>query len=174
MIYRQKVAVLKDRAWLASVVFYNSCKTPWIWQQKFGQCVVVICPMIAWKAHSRLEKVRRNCLKCWEYARSGHTHLNNLLQAFCLELVKIVFYLNKRIRCMPILFTLKGEWDRRLYWIQMRQEALRFISGLWGIFSPNIRILPRKNNKPTPFILFFAMAVITNTSDRPNVSFVHF
>ena len=30
---------------------------------------------------------------------------------------------------MSILFTLKGELDRRLYWIQMRQEALRFISG---------------------------------------------
>ena len=29
---------------------------------------------------------------------------------------------------MSILFTLKGELDRRLYWIQMRQEALRFIS----------------------------------------------
>ena len=30
---------------------------------------------------------------------------------------------------MSILFTLKGELDRQLYWIQMRQEALRFISG---------------------------------------------
>ena len=30
---------------------------------------------------------------------------------------------------MSILFTFKGELDRRLYWIQMRQEALRFISG---------------------------------------------
>ena len=26
---------------------------------------------------------------------------------------------------MSILFTPKGELDRRLYWIQMRQEALR-------------------------------------------------
>ena len=31
---------------------------------------------------------------------------------------------------MSILFTLKGELDRRLYWIQMRQEVFRFISGL--------------------------------------------
>ena len=30
---------------------------------------------------------------------------------------------------MSILFILKDELDRRLYWIQMRQEALRFISG---------------------------------------------
>ena len=30
---------------------------------------------------------------------------------------------------MTILFTLKGELDRRLHWIQMRQEALCFISG---------------------------------------------
>ena len=31
---------------------------------------------------------------------------------------------------MSILFTLKDELDRRLYWIQMRQEVFRFISGL--------------------------------------------
>ena len=44
---------------------------------------------------------------------------------------------------------------------------------LWGIFSPNLRILSRKNNEPTPFILFLAMTVTTNTSDRLNVSLVH-
>ena len=44
---------------------------------------------------------------------------------------------------------------------------------VWGIFSPNLRILSRKNNEPTPFILFLAMTVTTNTSDRPNVSLVH-
>ena len=31
---------------------------------------------------------------------------------------------------MSILVALKGELDRRLYWIQIRQEALRFISYL--------------------------------------------
>ena len=36
-------------------------------------------------------------------------------------------------------------------------------------FLPNLRILSRKNNEPTPFILFLAMTVTTNTSDRPNV-----
>ena len=30
---------------------------------------------------------------------------------------------------MSILFTLKGELDGLPYWIQMRQDALRFISG---------------------------------------------
>ena len=30
-----------------------------------------------------------------------------------------------------------------------------------------------QNNEPTPFILFLAMTVITNTSDRPNASLVH-
>ena len=44
---------------------------------------------------------------------------------------------------------------------------------LCGIFLPNLRILSRKNNEPTPFILFLAMTVTTNTSDRPNVSLVH-
>ena len=33
---------------------------------------------------------------------------------------------------MSILFTFKGELDRWLYRIQMRQEALRFISGYRG------------------------------------------
>ena len=36
-------------------------------------------------------------------------------------------------------------------------------------FLPNLRILSQKNNEPTPFILFLAMTVTTNTSDRPNV-----
>ena len=44
---------------------------------------------------------------------------------------------------------------------------------LWGIFSPNLRILSRKNNEPKLFLLFLAMTVTTNTSDRPNVSLVH-
>ena len=30
---------------------------------------------------------------------------------------------------MSIPFALKGELDRRLYWIQMQQEVLRFIAG---------------------------------------------
>ena len=42
-----------------------------------------------------------------------------------------------------------------------------------GIFLPNLRILLRKNNEPTLFILFRAMTVITSISDRPNVSLVH-
>ena len=42
-----------------------------------------------------------------------------------------------------------------------------------GIFLPNLRILSRKNNEPTLFILFPAMTVITSISDRPNVSLVH-
>ena len=42
-----------------------------------------------------------------------------------------------------------------------------------GILSPNLRILSRKNKEPTPFILFLAITVTTNTSDRPNVSLVH-
>ena len=52
-------------------------------------------------------------------------------------------------------------------------KLLKNLFRLWGIFSPNLRILSRKNNEPTPFILFLAMTVTTNTSDRPNVSLVH-
>ena len=32
---------------------------------------------------------------------------------------------------------------------------------------------PGKNKEPTPFIVFLAMTVTKNTSDRPNVSLVH-
>ena len=52
-------------------------------------------------------------------------------------------------------------------------KLLKNLFRLWGIFSSNLRILSRKNNEPTPFILFLAMTVTTNTSDRPNVSLVH-
>ena len=61
----------------------------------------------------------------------------------------------------------------REFWIATTLKLLKNLFRLWGIFSPNLRILSRKNNEPTPFILFLAMTVTTNTSDRPNVSLVH-
>ena len=44
-----------------------------------------------------------------------------------------------------------------------------------GVTEPikKIRISSRKNNEPTPFILFLALTVTTNTSNRPNVRLVH-
>ena len=53
--------------------------------------------------------------------------------------------------------------------VKVAQKPFR----LWGIFSTNLRILSPKNNELTPFILFLAMTVTTNTSDRPNASLVH-
>ena len=50
-------------------------------------------------------------------------------------------------------------------------KMLKNFFRIWGIFSPNLRILSRKSNEPTPFILFLAMTVTTNTSDRRNVQF---
>ena len=61
----------------------------------------------------------------------------------------------------------------REFWMATTLKLLKNLFGLWGIFSPNLRILSRKNNETTPFILFHAMTVTTNTSDRPNVSLVH-
>ena len=58
-------------------------------------------------------------------------------------------------------------------WIITKLKLLKNLFRLWGIFLPNLRILSRKNNEPTPFILFLAMNVTMNTSDRPNVSLVH-
>ena len=53
--------------------------------------------------------------------------------------------------------------------VKVAQEPFR----IWGILLSNLRILSRKNNEPTLFILFPVMTVITSTSDRPNVSLVN-
>ena len=58
-------------------------------------------------------------------------------------------------------------------WAELKLKLLKNLFRLWGIFSPNLRNLSRKNNEPTPFIQFPAMTVTTSTSDRPNVSLVH-
>ena len=42
-------------------------------------------------------------------------------------------------------------------WIITKLKLLKNLFRLWGIFLPNLRILSRKNNEPTPFILFLAM-----------------
>ena len=52
-------------------------------------------------------------------------------------------------------------------------ELLKNLFRLWGTFLLNLRILLRKNNEPSPFILFPTITVITSLSDGPNVSLVH-
>ena len=71
-------------------------------------------------------------------------------------------------------FKFPEETDQREAVVERFKKAYKFCLQTWGIFLPNLRILSRKNNEPTPFILFLAMTVTTNTSDRPNVSLVHF
>ena len=56
------------------------------------------------------------------------------------------------------------------FWITTTLKLLNKIFGLRDIFSPNLRILSRKNNEQTPFILFRAMTVITSTSDIYGIS----
>ena len=55
----------------------------------------------------------------------------------------------------------------REFWMATTLKLLKNLFRLWGIFLPNLRILSRKNNEPTPFILFLAMTVITNTGADP-------
>ena len=43
----------------------------------------------------------------------------------------------------------------REFWIATTLKLLKNLFRLWSIFSPNLRILSRKNNEPTPFIHFF-------------------
>ena len=54
---------------------------------------------------------------------------------------------------MSILFTLKSELDRRLYWIKMRQEALRFISGYRGNNIIDIPFLEKGFNRWSGYII---------------------
>ena len=61
----------------------------------------------------------------------------------------------------------------REFWMATTLELLKNLFRLWGIFSPSLRILSRKNNEPTPFILSFTMTGTTNTSDRPNINLAH-
>ena len=42
----------------------------------------------------------------------------------------------------------------REFWIATTLKSLKNLFRLWGIFSPNLRILSLKNNEPTLFILF--------------------
>ena len=60
----------------------------------------------------------------------------------------------------------------REFWTALTLKLQKNLFRLWGIFLPNLRILSGKTNEPTPFIVFLAMTVTTNTSDRPNVSLV--
>ena len=84
--------------------------------------------------------------------------------------------LRRAADCLPSSLDSKAEQrmnPSREFWIATTLKLLKNLFRLWGIFSPNLRILSRKKNEPTPFILFLAMTVTTNTSDRPNVSLVH-
>ena len=60
----------------------------------------------------------------------------------------------------------------REFWTALTLKLQKNLFRLWGIFLPNLRVLSGKTNEPTPFIVFLAMTVTTNTSDRPNVSLV--
>ena len=53
--------------------------------------------------------------------------------------------------------------------VKVAQKSFRTLGHIFA----KLRTLSRKNNEPTPIILFLAMTVITNTSDRPNVNLVH-
>ena len=90
-----------------------------------------------------------------------------------LQLVALLMKGNQRLVLLLFLTFRVLRNPSREFWIATTLKLLKNLFRLWGIFSPNLRILSRKNNEPTPFILFLAMTVTTNTSDRPNVSLVH-
>ena len=90
-----------------------------------------------------------------------------------LQLVTLLMKGNQRL-VLLLLFTFRVLRNpSREFWIATTLKLLKNLFRLRGIFSPNLRILSRKNNEPTLSILFLALTVTTNTSDRPNVSLVH-
>ena len=90
-----------------------------------------------------------------------------------LQLVTLLMKGNQRLFLLLFLTFRVLRDPSREFWITTTLKLLKNLFRLWGIFSPNLRILSRKNNEPTPFILFLAMIVTSNTSDRPNDSLVH-
>ena len=90
-----------------------------------------------------------------------------------LQIVTLLMKGNQRLVLLLFLTYRVLRNPSREFWIATTLKLLKNLFRLWGIFSPNLRILSRKNNEPTPFILFLATTVTTNTSDRPNVSLVH-
>ena len=90
-----------------------------------------------------------------------------------LQLVTLLMKGNQRL-VLLLLFTFRVLRNpSREFWIATTLKLLKNLFRLRGIFSPNLRILSRKNNEPTLSILFLALTVTKNTSDRPNVSLVH-
>ena len=90
-----------------------------------------------------------------------------------LHLGTLLMRRNQRL-VLLLLLTFRVLWNpSRWFWIATTLKLLKNLSRLYNIFLPNLRILSRKNNEQTLFILFRAMTVITSTSDRQKVSFVY-
>ena len=95
------------------------------------------------------------------------------IHSWSLQLVTLLMKGNQRLVLLLFLTFRVLRNPSREFWIATTLKLLKNLFKIWGIFSPNLRILSRKNNEPTPFILSFAMTGTTNTSDRPNISLVH-
>ena len=106
----------------------------------------------------------------WQMARQKPSSVTAKDQ---LQLVTLLMKGSQRLVLLLFLTFRVLQNPSREFWIATTLKLLKNLFRLWGIFSPNLRILSRKNNEPTPFILFLAMTVTTNTSHRPKVSLVH-
>ena len=84
-----------------------------------------------------------------------------------LQLVALLMKGNQRLVLLLFLTFRVLRNPSREFWIATTLKLLKNLLSVSGIFLPNLRILSRKNNEPTPFILFLAMTVITNTGADP-------
>ena len=100
----------------------------------------------------------------WQMARQKPSSVTAKDQ---LQLVTLLMKGSQRLVLLLFLTFRVLQNPSREFWIATTLKLLKNLFRLCGIFSLNLRILSRKNNEPTPFMLFLAMTVTTNTSDRP-------
>ena len=70
------------------------------------------------------------------------------------QLQLLILLMKENHRLVLLLFRVLENLSRE-FWIATTLKSPKNLFSLWGIFSPNLRILSRKNNEPTPFIHFF-------------------
>ena len=71
-----------------------------------------------------------------------------------LQLVALLMRGNQRLALLLFPTFMVVQNPSREFWIATTLKLLKNLSRLWGIFLPHLRIMSRKNNEPTPFILF--------------------
>ena len=120
-----------------------------------------------------IRRLRREKMFLMSLRRMAIQKLFSVTAKNQLQLEALLMKENQRLLSLLFLTFRVLRNPSREFWIATTLKLLKNLFRPWGIFLLNLRILLRKINEPTPLILFLAMTVTTNTSDRPKVSLVH-